>query len=52
MPAENFQRSIRAPVVIGDYGTNVPADLVQRALKNKRLIAYAGNPNQKVPTAQ
>jgi hypothetical protein len=52
MPAENFQRSIRARVVIGDYGINVPADVVQRVLKNKRLIASAGNPNQKVPTAQ
>jgi hypothetical protein len=28
MPAENFQRSIRAPVVIGDFGINVPADVV------------------------
>ena len=48
VPAKDFQRSIRTRVVIGDYSIDVPADVVQRVLKNKRLIPNAGNPNRKV----
>ena len=49
--AKNFQRSIRTRVIIGDDRIDVLADVVQRVLENKRLIANAGDPNQKVPTA-
>jgi hypothetical protein len=50
--AKDFQRSIRTRVVIGNYGVDALADVVQRVLENKRFIANAGDPDQKVPAAQ
>jgi hypothetical protein len=50
--AKNLQRSIRTRVIIGDYRIDVLADVVQRVSKNKRFIANAGDPDQKVPMTQ
>ena len=45
---QEFQRSIRTRVIIGDYRIDVLADVVQRVLENKRFIANAGDSDQKV----
>ena len=52
MFAENLQRSIRTRVIIGDDRIDLLADVVQRILENKRLIANAGDSDQKVLTTQ
>src|SRR3954470_24365223 len=50
--AKNLLRSIRTPVIIGDYRIYVFADVVQCVSEDECFISNAGDSDQEVPVAQ
>ena len=50
--AKNFQRPIRARVIICDDRIHMLADVIQGVGQNQRLVAQARDPDQKVLSAE